>query len=67
MSDVYIFKRYEKKYRITRDQMERLMTRISDKLEPDPHGKSTVCSLYHFVAEILGVFIEALSYVFKSC
>lgn len=45
-ADIYIFRRIEKKYRIREDQFEALMAKISDRLIPDAHGKSTVCSLY---------------------
>ena len=44
--DLYIFKRVEKKYRVSTLQKERLLDIIGDKLIPDEHGKSTVCSLY---------------------
>ncbi len=44
--DTFIFKRTEKKYRINTAQKEKLLAIIEDKLYPDEHGKSTVCSLY---------------------
>lgn len=46
MADIMIFKRYEKKYRITGEQREALLSLIGDRLVPDKYGKSTVCSLY---------------------
>ena len=45
-SDTYIFKRTEKKYLIREEDCEQLLSRISEHLYPDPHGKSTICSLY---------------------
>lgn len=44
--DIYIFKRVEKKYRVNTAQKDKLLALIGDKLIPDEHGKSTVCSLY---------------------
>ncbi len=46
MQDVCIFRRIEKKYRITQEQRRELLERIGAKLAPDAHGVSTVCSLY---------------------
>ena len=45
-SDICIFKRIEKKYMLTADQHTALLSRISHRLEPDAHGRSTVCSTY---------------------
>ncbi len=45
-ADIYIFRRIEKKYRIREEQFDTLMANISQRLTPDAHGKSTVCSLY---------------------
>ncbi|MBQ8849614.1 MAG: polyphosphate polymerase domain-containing protein [Clostridia bacterium] len=45
-SDIYIFRRIEKKYRINADQYGQLLERIATRLVPDAHGKSTICSLY---------------------
>ena len=44
--DIFIFKRYEKKYRISKKQKNRILSLIGDRLYEDEHGKSTVCSLY---------------------
>ncbi len=44
--DVYIFKRIEKKYLVSESTKDKLISEISEHLDPDPHGKSTVCSLY---------------------
>lgn len=46
MADVYIFRRVEKKYRMTAAQKDRFLEEIRDQLIPDRYGKSTVCSLY---------------------
>lgn len=46
LADVQTFKRYEKKYRISREQRDMLMELVGDRLVPDKHGRSTVCSLY---------------------
>lgn len=44
--DTFIFKRVEKKYRISVEQKDKLLEAFGDKLVPDEYGKSTVCSLY---------------------
>lgn len=46
MKDITIFRRVEKKYRLTPLQKERLLHSISSRLTPDAHGRSTICSLY---------------------
>ena len=46
MSDICIFRRYEKKYLIDAQQRQQLMARIARHLKSDEHGRSTVCSLY---------------------
>ena len=46
MSDICIFRRYEKKYLIDAQQRRQLMARIAQHLKCDEHGRSTVCSLY---------------------
>lgn len=46
MSDICIFKRIEKKYMLTVTQYDALLSRIADRLTPDAHGRSTVCSTY---------------------
>ena len=46
MSDICIFRRIEKKYLITHAGRRELMDRVGEKLQPDAHGESTVCSLY---------------------
>lgn len=44
--EICIFKRIEKKYRITSEQKKMLLDEIGGYLIPDAHGKSTICSLY---------------------
>lgn len=44
--DICIFKRVEKKYRMTAAQRDALLLDIGSYLIPDVHGRSTVCSIY---------------------
>ena len=46
MADTYIFRRVEKKYRLSDRQKIKLLERVGDRLIPDVHGQSTICSLY---------------------
>ncbi len=46
MSDICIFKRIEKKYRINTLQKEALLAKVGGYLKPDEYGKSTICSIY---------------------
>ena len=46
MKDIMTFRRVEKKYRLTPAQKDALMLVIGDRLTPDVHGQSTICSLY---------------------
>lgn len=46
MADIYIFKRVEKKYRVDAEQKAFFLSEIRERLIPDEHGVSTVCSLY---------------------
>ncbi len=41
------FKRYEKKYLLSREQYEKLFRALEDHIEPDVYFRSTVCSLYY--------------------
>jgi len=41
------FKRYEKKYMLTRLQYRQLVERMTDHMEPDIYGKSTNCNIYY--------------------
>ena len=40
------FQRIEKKYRLTLAEKARLLEEIEGRLLPDPHGRSTICSIY---------------------
>ncbi len=46
MQDIFIFQRFEKKYRINEQMQQKLLSLIADRLCADTHGKSTVCSIY---------------------
>ena len=41
-----VFKRYEKKYIISKEKASLLIERIEHRLTPDKYGKSTVCNIY---------------------
>ncbi len=45
-SDIFIFKRVEKKYFLSPQQVNMLMKKIGHLVKPDDHGESTICSLY---------------------
>lgn len=64
MADIMIFKRYEKKYRLNTDEYNKFMSLIRDKLVPDKHGRSTICSLYLDTPDYLLIrnSIDAISY-----
>ena len=42
----HVFKRYERKYIITPEQYESLMTPISEYMRGDEYGRSTICNIY---------------------
>lgn len=44
---VFTFKRYEKKYLLSRRQYEALWEKLRDHLVPDRYFQSTVCSVYY--------------------
>ena len=46
MTDIFIFKRIEKKYRINKQEKDALLSLCGNLLIPDSHGKSTISSLY---------------------
>ena len=64
MADIMIFKRKEKKYLLSKEDYERLMPKIADKLVPDKYGKKTICSLYLDTPDFLLIrnSIDAVSY-----
>lgn len=41
-----IFRRYEKKYKITREQYQELISRMITKVIPEQYGKHTICNVY---------------------
>lgn len=41
-----IFQRYEKKYKITREQYHQLICRMITRMEADAYGKHTICNIY---------------------
>lgn len=62
--ELCIFKRIEKKYRLTRQQQKRLLEQVGEYLTPDEHGESTICSLYLDTPDFLLIrnSIDAESY-----
>ncbi len=46
MKDIMIFRRVEKKYRLSPAQKDALLSLIGPHLTPDVHGRNTICSLY---------------------
>ena len=46
MSEQMTFKRYEIKYRISREQMRTIVEGMKEYMIPDEHGRSTIQSLY---------------------
>ena len=59
-----IFKRKEKKYRLNAEEYQKFMSLVRDKLVPDKHGRSTLCSLYLDTPEYLLIrnSIDAIAY-----
>ncbi|MCR5332052.1 MAG: polyphosphate polymerase domain-containing protein [Lachnospiraceae bacterium] len=41
-----VFKRYEKKYLLTRDQEAEFLKKISGRMELDKYGECTICNIY---------------------
>ncbi len=41
-----VFKRYEKKYLLTREQQEGLMRAFDGRFAPDDYGQHTICNIY---------------------
>jgi SPX domain protein involved in polyphosphate accumulation len=64
LKDIYVFKRIEKKYRIDESEKEALISLCSDRLVPDEHKNSTVCSLYLDTPDfrLIRTSIEAKTY-----
>ena len=47
MSSPMVFKRYEIKYLLTREQKEAVMSAMTDHMEPDSFGRSTIRNIYY--------------------
>ena len=47
MSDITVFKRYELKYKITREQKERLLKVMAEYMELDSYGRTTIQNIYY--------------------
>lgn len=53
MSNQMIFKRYELKFMMTKAQRDQVLQVMKTYMDPDPHGKSTIQSLYFDTPEFL--------------
>lgn len=64
LTDIMIFKRYEKKYLLNEEQKKKFMSAVEDRLVPDAHGRNTLCSLYLDTPNYLLIrnSIDAVSY-----
>ena len=66
MKDIMIFRRVEKKYRLTPAQKNTLLERITDHLTPDAHGRNTICSLYLDTPDHLLIRNSIIARVYKE-
>ena len=41
-----VFKRYEKKYKLTHDQEEQLLKAVDGRMIMDQYGEHTICNIY---------------------
>lgn len=46
MAVLQVFKRYEKKYILTREQERAFLKKIEDKMQLDKYGRHTICNIY---------------------
>lgn len=53
MKDQHIFKRYEIKYLLSKNQYDYVISRLSDFMSPDPHGHGHIQSLYYDTPDFL--------------
>ena len=53
MSFTNIFKRYELKYLITKEQMQEILRRADAHIRCDEYGKSTICNIYYDTPDYL--------------
>ena len=51
MSYQDIFKRYEMKYMVTKEQKEVLLRKMAEYMKPDEYGRSTICNIYFDTAD----------------
>lgn len=63
-----IFKRYELKYLLTKEQKDRLLEKLQENLIPDPHGETTIRNIY-FDTENYQLIRRSLEnrFIRKSC
>ena len=47
MGDISIFKRYELKYKLTMEQKEKILELMSDFMDIDEYGRTTICNIYY--------------------
>ena len=66
MQDIMIFKRVEKKYRLTPVQKDALLSIIRHRLSPDQHGCNTICSLYLDTPDHLIIRNSIIAKVYKE-
>ena len=66
MKDIMIFRRVEKKYRLTPAQKDALLTLIGPHLTPDAHGRNTICSLYLDTPDHLIIRNSIIARVYKE-
>ena len=66
MKDIMIFRRVEKKYRLTPAQKDALLERITGHLTPDAHGRNTICSLYLDTPDHLLIRNSIIARVYKE-
>ena len=65
MADIgTVFKRYEKKYRLSREQYLFFRQRITGRMREDQYGQSTICNIYYDTGdyELIRKSIEAPAY-----
>lgn len=50
---IYTFRRYEKKYLVTKEQADELLKRIGHRMLPDKYGETVICNLYFDTGDYL--------------
>ena len=61
-----VFKRYEYKYLLTREQKELLQNVMEEYMIPDEYGKSTICNLYFDTPQYLLIRRSIENKVYKE-